>query len=471
MANEAQVVWFFEPSGSPNLSIWPDGSVPVSIYARVESPDAGHSYLVYPRLYRGQNQGSYRAYDTGTLDDPPVGLPQTLTTSWALYSFSVPVQSLTGPTSDRLFLAVIGQRDDGLSSIDGAIHIGSDGGANQTRVASLFNDPPQKPTALERNPDSSRTDETITTSVSITVPGSTANAPIGSFDSHVGDPGLSVWPTRVWSFRIWARATAGVGVIKADIARVTLLGAVTSLAANVAIGTVSSSEWTLFRARVPISESTGTILAFDDIVRAGLSVDTQDHATIVLGAGLDHPSSINAPLLAPASGTVSTPAVDDGKVQTESDSPRWYLRDAVQSSDGSIVPTVDPSSLRLDLKTAGSAHDRPGIGYAEISGAGIVTFPANRLKARTAAVASLTTLNGIDSTGFLDGDDLLLYLNSTPSNVYALVHNATTTPPARPFSLETLSGVGQKLTCKQPASLLLWFDEATLCFRLLSAKM
>ena len=234
----------FEPNASPNLADWPAGSVPVSLYVRVEMFAIGHTYTLVPRLLRGQAGSGYgTTYDTGTPETPPAGLAQAVTTaSWTLYQFNVPVQARSGPTSDRLALYVNFVRDDGGETGE-YLHIGSDGGANQTKVETLFNDPPAVPTALERNPDGARPGEVITTSIAY-VPGSGVTQPIATFDSHVGDPGMVVWSARTWRLRIWARVTSGTATITADLGRRNTAGIVSSLASNVAVASVVSSAWT-----------------------------------------------------------------------------------------------------------------------------------------------------------------------------------------------------------------------------------
>ncbi len=135
------------------------------------------------------------------------------------------------------------------------------------------------------------------------------------------------------------------------------------------------------------------------------------------------------------------------------------------------VASTNPANVDAchPFDAIGAGRPHPGGDYAALGAGGIVRFPEKRSRARMAEIASLTTINGIDTTGFLDFDEVLLYLNSTLSNVYALVDSATVTPPAWPLALQTVNGVGQKLTYKHPATLKFWKDDATQCFRLISA--
>jgi hypothetical protein len=444
-------VIYFEPNGSPNLADWPSGNVPVTVRAYIENPAVGHTYNMVPRLIRGQSGTNFHVmYDTGTPETPPVGLAQSITSSWATYTFSVPVQALSGPTSDRLQLAIVTTRDDlGDNGGSEVVHIGSDGGTNQTKVETLFSDPPAVPAALERNPDSARPTETITTTLALATPQT-----LGTFNGHVGDPGLNVWPARVYTFRIWAKVTAGTAVITADLGRRNTGGTVVALATNVAVATVTSSTWTLFRAKVAVAETAGGLFGIYDVLQAVLKAVSTAGATLLVSVGMDYPSSLNAPLLPPAGGTVMAPA-DDGKVMTESDSPRWYLRDAVQSDDGSVVVTVDPTSEKLNLVGGGSGYVRPNCGTTV--GAGWLFLPTGEY-GHTDHVDWTATgdLNGINKRWGSDGSlianrkEAMVYINNaTPANPIIIRDGAT--PPSSdwlPLALAAVAGASKSLQCQ-----------------------
>ena len=447
--------WTFEPNGSPNLVNWPSGTVPVTIYAKVENPTAGHTYNIVPRLMRGQySYGSWTPYDTGTDSAPPSSLsPQTITTSWALYTFAVPVQALSGLTSDRLFLWVLGQRDDAEGDPSAIIHLGSDGGSNQTMVSPAFYSSPAIPTSLQRNPDSTRPAEVL--SATVTGGGSIS---LGTYQSAAGDPGLAIWSARVWRLRIWARATSGTATLTAGVTRQPS-GA--TLAPSVAIGTVSSSTWTLFRVDFAVPATSGTI---GDMISVGLVMASTGTATVEVGVGLTHPSNLNAPLLAPPGGSAVVPT-DDHKVMVESGSTPGYLSEVVQSADGSVVFSVDPGTLRLDTKVI------PGVSAPVIdvnTGAGWLVFTRHSVAwANTCDFTSTDgTLQGIskkwnDGRPIPDHFEVMVFIvNATPSNLITVVNGAT--PPGGsdflPLALDTNGGDEMSDKFAGPTAMWFWLD-------------
>jgi hypothetical protein len=398
----AHVTAFFEAqAGCPNLAYWPNGTKTVTIWAKVSDPVSDVTYRICPYLYRGQNQGSANAAWHSSEPEP-----QALTTSWALYTFTIPVRELTGPTSDRCFLFIVGT---GGINAGGTIHIGGDGGDNQTRIVDAFETVPARPQSLQRNPDSDRPSNTVTFG-----PGGSSRI----FFSLAGDPGLVVWPARVWRLRIYAAVNAGSATLTATLARSS--GAI--LADDVTVGTITATSPTLVKVDVDVPESWGTV---DDTIVCGLRGACPEGTTLTVSIGLDHPSSLNAPLVPPPGGTTTSPTSDD-KTRVESGGTRGFLRELTASSDGSIL--VGVASGRLDLKV-GSI---PETAFADATRVSVIivmpsTSTGAKLPGARFRYAGGGIFNGVDSTGFVAGQEVCVFFDVRDGEVLTLGHNQT--PP------------------------------------------
>ena len=448
--------WFFEPAGSPNIVNWPSGTVSVTIYAKVESPDGSHAYTVFPRLFRGQNQGSYTPYDTGTLTTPVVAA-QTITTSWALYTFAVSVQALAGPTSDRLFLVVQGVRDDGGDGAGGIIHIGSDGGSNQTKVSPPFYSVPYSPPSLERNPDSTRPSQ----EVDVALNNSTGS--LGSYTSLPGDPSLAIWKAGVWRVRAWVKVSGAPATLYADVGREPVGGGSPSLfGTNVLLGVVSSTTWVLIEKDIAVPQSLGFV--GDTLYVAFRAQCLGAITTVSLGVGLNNPSSLNAPLLSPPGGPSAAPT-DDHKVMVESDAQPGYLRDVVQSSGGSIRVTVDPASLKLNIETSPANFHTPMGVATETGGHAQMPFDASQ----ASLVLAGAYLYSVDSNRFQNGDHIKLFISNASSGIHkTLVDGAAPWGTFYGLKLAGRAGTSNPISMNAPTYCEFWLDATAQCWRLCS---
>jgi hypothetical protein len=229
----------------------------------------------------------------------------------------------------------------------------------------------------------------------------------------------------------------------------------------VAVGTVSSSTWTLFRVDFAVPATSGTI---GDMISVGLVMASTGTATVEVGVGLTHPSNLNAPLLAPPGGSAVVPT-DDHKVMVESGSTPGYLSEVVQSADGSVVFSVDPGTLRLDTKVI------PGVSAPVIdvnTGAGWLVFTRHSVAwANTCDFTSTDgTLQGIskkwnDGRPIPDHFEVMVFIvNATPSNLITVVNGAT--PPGGsdflPLALDTNGGDEMSDKFAGPTAMWFWLD-------------
>ena len=224
-----QVPFIFESyPEDPGLVNWPSGTVPVTVYAKVSTPNIGQIHTIAPRLYRAQYEWDLRyPYDLGP------ATPQTLTTSWALYTWSIPVQALSGVSSDRFFFYIDCQSTD--TNTGAFVHIGADGGSNNTSVATQFPLVPFVSTSLQRQPDTSRPTQSENLVSSY-----------WSFKSLPGDPNMVLWPASIWKICLWCKVDAGSANVSVGLVRDSADGtSSTTLYSISSIGTVTSTGYTL----------------------------------------------------------------------------------------------------------------------------------------------------------------------------------------------------------------------------------
>jgi hypothetical protein len=218
----------------------------------------------------------------------------------------------------------------------------------------------------------------------------------------------------------------------------------------------------LFRVDVPIAE---TVDSVDDVIRIGLMITSAGTATVEVGLGLDHPSSINAPLLAPPGGSTVAP-INDHKVSVEFGSTPGYLSEVVQSADGSVIASVDASTHKLDLKAV------PGVSAPVVdqTTSGAWLMPSKHATTWANAcdftVGGDNTFQGInkkwnDGRAIPDHFEFMVYLkNATPSNKIVVVNGAT--PPGGsdflPLALDAVAGTGKSKQFGGPTALWFWLN-------------
>jgi hypothetical protein len=193
----------FTADGYPGRVSWPAVDATLTVRAKIASPVAG-TYTLTARLWRAPDIGDPYTW-TGYNLDPGDNYvtPQTITGSWATYTFTLPTSSEVGSANDRLVLdfKCIGP----VSVTPGTLVLGA--GPNSINYTSLSIPPsPFNRTYYVHSDDTIATDEPVA-SGELSAPIAGTSFVIACITDG-GDPNLVSWSNEEVTVTVWAKMSS-----------------------------------------------------------------------------------------------------------------------------------------------------------------------------------------------------------------------------------------------------------------------
>jgi hypothetical protein len=133
----------------------------------------------------------------------------------------------------------------------------------------------------------------------------------------------------------------------------------------------------------------------------------------------------------------------------------------VASTDSVKADSCHPA----DAIGAGRLHRNIGVGVVS---AGILTLPDEASQCRVALEEGTTSIIGITTTRFLDGDPIMIdFPNASPTNKahFADRGDVTSFPTAAPLALSTAGGSALGFAISSPTTIWFWYDSVRAYFR------